>query len=695
MLCTERRNSMKSGFNRKGVRNILIALAGLFIIFGAEDLGFFEGINRYCYDLAFRLRGTIRPGNDIVIAAIDEKTLRELGQWPLHRSRYGQLLDTLHEARAVGFTVIMAEPTADDPALAAAAARYGRTVFPLYIDQHLQITAPAPQFSRFPSGHLHIEQGIDGVTRRVFHALKVSGRLVPSFAAAIQEVAAAPHLATTDGKPSQPDNEISTDIVQLAPMHINYHGPRGTFPTIPMTDIVNGRVPDGFFKGKIVLVGPTAAGLEEQVFTPFSQQRNRMPAVEVQANILSNLLQHDNIRLGDTSVRFAACLLIAVVLFVLYMKLTETVATLVWLTASISVPVVVYLLFVRFGLWVDPAAFIFTAGFLYLLTFLFKLEIATGKLQQEYAAVADHLQASGHAAGGRGYRGLADYLSIGGINARIAILSEATCQIMEQTRQLAETNEALHLEIEQRISAQKEISALNEDLMRQKHALEAVNNELEAFSYSVSHDLRAPLRSIAGFSALLIEECLESMPPLGKEYLERINNNVVRMESLITAFLTLSRLSRIDISRQRIDIGAMAREIADELVASDRQRQVSFTITEPLFVNADPAFMRVALDNLLGNAWKFTARTAGATIEFGIAQHDTPPCYFVRDNGAGFDVTHASRLFAPFQRLHQQNEFSGTGIGLATVQRIIQRHGGTVWAEGSPGEGATFYFSLP
>jgi PAS domain S-box-containing protein len=225
--------------------------------------------------------------------------------------------------------------------------------------------------------------------------------------------------------------------------------------------------------------------------------------------------------------------------------------------------------------------------------------------------------------------------------------------------------------------------------------LAAANRELEAFSYSVSHDLRAPLRSIDGFAQALVEEYQGQLDETGRNYLARIRAAAQRMGTLIDDLLSLSRVSRQELTRVDLHLTAMARETAARLVESDPSRPVEWRIAPALQARGDARLMRIALDNLLGNAWKFTSKKDGAIIEFGVVDHaDGTPAFFVRDNGAGFDPAYASKLFGAFQRLHDDRQYPGTGIGLATVQRVILRHGGRIWAEAAVEQGATFYFTL-
>ncbi len=225
--------------------------------------------------------------------------------------------------------------------------------------------------------------------------------------------------------------------------------------------------------------------------------------------------------------------------------------------------------------------------------------------------------------------------------------------------------------------------------------LESKNRELEAFSYSVSHDLRAPLRSIDGFSQALLEDCAERLDDKGQSYLRRVRAAAQKMGELIDALLQLSRAGRAELRRERVDISAIARAIAIELQSSAPTRLAMFEIADQLFADADPRLVRIVLDNLLGNAWKFASTTGKAVIQFGATHVDGTPAYFVRDNGVGFSMAYVGKLFTPFQRLHSEAEFPGTGIGLATVRRIVERHGGRAWADSSVGAGATFFWTLP
>lgn len=235
---------------------------------------------------------------------------------------------------------------------------------------------------------------------------------------------------------------------------------------------------------------------------------------------------------------------------------------------------------------------------------------------------------------------------------------------------------------------------LERRVKKRTEQLQQANREMEAFSYSVSHDLRAPLRGIDGFSRALLEDYTDTLDDTAKSYLRRVITASHRMGELIDDLLELSRLSRAVMNQQEVDLSVLVKEILGTFAETEPQRDVKTVVQEGITVQGDKRLLTIALDNLLGNAWKFTARTPEACIRFGMEVKDHVPTYFVKDNGAGFDMMYANKLFVPFQRLHVHQEFEGTGIGLSTVQRIINRHGGRIWAEGSPRKGATFHFTL-
>jgi signal transduction histidine kinase len=295
----------------------------------------------------------------------------------------------------------------------------------------------------------------------------------------------------------------------------------------------------------------------------------------------------------------------------------------------------------------------------------------------------------------------------------IGQLSRAFDKMTGDLKKITASRDELNSEIIERKRAEDKINTLNEELKHHVLQLEAANRELEAFSYSVSHDLRAPLRSVAGFSQVLFEDYADKLNAEGRDSLERILTATHKMGRLIDDLLNLSRVSRAEMKREEVNLGELAGNIADNLRKTQPERQAEFSIAEGLGAQGDEHLLTVVLENLLGNAWKFTGKNPRTIIEFGaidcrmqnadcgilnkkseIQNLKSEIVYFVKDNGVGFDMSYADKMFNPFQRLHSVNEFPGTGIGLATVKRIINRHGGTVWIEAEMGKGTTVYFTL-
>jgi signal transduction histidine kinase len=254
--------------------------------------------------------------------------------------------------------------------------------------------------------------------------------------------------------------------------------------------------------------------------------------------------------------------------------------------------------------------------------------------------------------------------------------------------------EALERDMMGRKKAEEEVRTLNKDLEHHVRQLEESNRELEAFSYSVSHDLRSPLRSIDGFSIALLEDHKDKLDAEGRDYLDRIRGATRRMAQLIDDLLTLSRVARFEMKRQRVDLSAVAVGMAAQLKKNDPGRAAEFVIAEGCIAYGDERLLTVVLENLFANAWKFSEHKPDSVIEFGAELQSDSVVYFIKDTGAGFDMAYADKLFNPFQRLHKMSEFAGTGIGLATVKRIINRHGGRVWIESGLNKGTTVYFTL-
>ncbi len=276
-----------------------------------------------------------------------------------------------------------------------------------------------------------------------------------------------------------------------------------------------------------------------------------------------------------------------------------------------------------------------------------------------------------------------------------SLLTALTCALIRYQKKSA----ALLRQVERRLLAEAELQSHNDSLEEavasRTAQLASINSELEAFSYSVSHDLRAPLRAIDGFSMALLEDCSQALDQTCRDYLNRVRNGAQKMGHLIDDLLQLSRVTRSELQLKETNLSLVAETVIKELRQSDPVRTINISITPNLWVRGDPTLLEILLSNLLGNAWKFTRQRPDATIELGTLIKDNKACFFIRDNGVGFDMKYSAKLFTAFQRLHSIEQFEGTGIGLATVQRVIRKHGCSIWVDASIDAGATFYFTLP
>lgn len=285
------------------------------------------------------------------------------------------------------------------------------------------------------------------------------------------------------------------------------------------------------------------------------------------------------------------------------------------------------------------------------------------------------------------WRGIRDDDEIGDVARAFARMADNLSAVMVSRDELSN-------EVEIRMLAEQKARELASSLEARTVALDAVNKELESFAYSVSHDLRAPLRSMAGFCQALVEDYGQRLDETGKDYVQRISAASKRMGRLIDDLLTLSRVTRTEIEQAEIDLSDIAESIANQLRETEPGRDVEFRIQPGVVARGDGVLLRTVLENLLGNAWKYSSKKPRAMIEFGVAANDAEHAFFVRDDGVGFDMGYADKLFQPFQRLHHGGEFEGTGIGLASVANIIRRHGGRVWADSMLGLGTTMHFTL-
>lgn len=355
-------------------RYVLILLIGAALVLFSDYLGLFQGIDVYLYDLSFRIRGSLAPDGRILIVAIDEKSLESLGRWPIRRKYFAQMLSSAQNAKVVGVDIIMAEPSGDDDALNETIKGHGGVVLPVYIDSMMNVSSPAHAISSARIGHIHIEQGIDGVVRTVFHRLHIRDTVIPSFASALLAPLGDMSQSHREREARSVTNSSFGTIVQSDPMHINFAGPSGTFPTVSLVDVIHGRYPHGFFDGKIVLLGVTAAGIEERMLTPFAQDRNRMAGVEVHANILNSMIANNAIVFMRDGARWTLYLIVSLLCFFLFTKFKAGKAAFLWMASLAVAAVAMFLLFSVKQVWAAPSVLFFLLTFMFLTAHVVKIE---------------------------------------------------------------------------------------------------------------------------------------------------------------------------------------------------------------------------------------------------------------------------------------------------------------------------------
>ncbi|MDX9714249.1 MAG: CHASE2 domain-containing protein [Dissulfurispiraceae bacterium] len=411
---------------KKNLLNSVVAItAALSVIFILELIGAFNVIDLFFYDLNFRLRGVQSRSSDIVIAAIDEKTLAKYGKWPIPRSYYAKLLARTAAAKAVGFDIIWSEPSADDNILATAVQHHGRVVLPAYVGSEIIPVVPLDIFNPESSGHVHVDQDIDGKVRQIYHSIYLNGHTYSSFAASVFEVATGQRVQRRVMALRQ--SEISLNVLyQHNPMQINFFGPLGSFQKVSFYEVVEGLYPVSYFKDKIVLVGLTAEAMQARFFTPISDKRGGMSSVELHANILNNLLLDNSIYIVPELFRFIAGLFFMAVIFSLCMRINEMHSLLILFLAIGAIFVASYMFFAHFNVWLKASLFYAGAIAAFCASYMVKLDQAAAMLNQEYSDIAAHL-GTAHDETGSGIMGL---LSAGGINAKVEMADKLARELL-------------------------------------------------------------------------------------------------------------------------------------------------------------------------------------------------------------------------------------------------------------------------
>lgn len=665
----------------------IIIVAVLMLLFG-EYLGLFNGVNMYFYDLSFRLRGEKQTSKDIVIAAIDEKSLAKLGRWPFRRLHYASLLDMLRDARYVGFNIIMAEPSDDDFLLADAMKKHGRVILPVYIDRRQSRTDPSIYFQTLKTGHIHVEHDIDGIVRKVFHTLYFRDFMLPSFSSVIYE--------ESFGKAFHRQRSVSSiiDIIQADPTMINYYGTSYTYQHIPFSDIIEGKYPPSFFIGKIVLVGVTAAGLEEKLITPFTQKRDKIASVEVHAHILNNLLDRNEIIEIPFWLRWFLSLTFSLSFFLIFLRVNEKKSFLLCLFALSIAAAAIFVLFSFFCFWLSPAMLFLGVVFMLLISYFIKVDIAARRLDEEYSKVISHLGLSTREIIElTSMKGFLGFPSKGTINARLELLTRITDRIMELDR------------------------------------LKSM------FIASMSHELRTPLNSIIGFSSVLKKEWAGPVNEEQQSLLLAINRSGKHLLLLINDVIDISKIEsgELDTHFENFDLHDVISEIVELMNKEFVKKHLELKVESiHLTMHTDRRRLFQSILNLVSNAGKFTmegsVRISAQTVSSlkmqeaskGIiidkirkskdANKDLQPetCdphldrnfveISVEDTGIGIKEEDLPKLFQSFVRLDSplRAKVLGTGLGLYLTKKLVTEVlRGEVTVESEIGKGSRFMIRIP
>lgn len=630
-------------------------LAGVLIILFAEYLGLFNGVNMYAYDLYFRIRGRTEASNDILVAAIDEKSLSRLGRWPISRRHYVSLLDRVKEARVVGFDIVMAEPTEDDMILAKAMKRHGKVVLPVYIDSSLSPITPVAALASFHTGHVHIEHDSDGIARRVFHTLNYKSGMLPSFSSVMYE------YETSSADQSR---SVLSDVMPATALRINYYGPSSSFRHLSFSDIVEGKYPSAFFAGKTVIVGVTAAGIEEKILTPFArnQKLNKMSGVEVHAQILNNLLDHNDIKEIPDWMRWASYLIYSSFIFILFLRFNERISAIICLLAISIAALFLYILFSFFNIWLGPASLFSLLLFMFLVSYFVKIDKAATNLENAYVKVIQHLSANSPETSTMSYRpGLFGILSEGRINSSVKLLTKITDRLMELD----------HLKF--------------------------------IFIAAMSHELRTPLNSVIGFSNILLKQRKGPLNAEQEKLLMIVSRAGNHLLTLINDVIDISKIEagKVDKYIEDFDLQDLLHEAVDNIKKDAEDKQLEIRVeTVPLAMHSDRRRLFQCVLNLLSNAVKYSlegsvlvqAKVIDAAGTGRSAQIS------VTDTGIGIKEEDMHKLFGSFERLDSplKSKVSGAGIGLYLTRKLITEilHG-TIFVESTYGSGSRFTINVP
>jgi PAS domain S-box-containing protein len=714
-----------------------ITLIGVVLIFAVELLGFFEGMNNYCYDLYFRLRGPINPDKRIVIVAIDERSLEQLGQWPIPRVHYARLLDHLARAGVVGFNIIMAEPARDDALLDKAIRKQGRVVLPAYIDRPSHITYSLSSLAPRRVGHAHLEQDIDGIVRKIYHTLYTGDQMLPSFSSAVYETLTGQSFPREEPRRINRDRITEAGIIQLDSRNINFIGPPGSIPRISLVDAIDGKYPDDFFNDKIVLVGVTVVGVESGVLTPFSQKRNRMTSTETHAQIIENLLDHNSIIESSRPARWIFSVCFALLGLIYFIKLEVRRTPLLWGLAITAAFIFTFILFVLTHRWYSPVLFAFLLTFMFIVEYIFKLEQAGNRLveaQQEWEesfnTITDAIVLmdrdgntlrTNEAAGimltqhtqellrkqGIQLRDQSSIASTGTFDDQAAMAGQpATDEVIDPV-----TNRQFEIKSHPRLDKKGRfigvvhiVRDISERKRLEQQLLQAQKMEsIGQLAGGVAHDFNNILSAIIGYGSILQRKMTVDDPL--RLNVDHMLEAAERAAQLTHSLLAFSRKQVMSLMPVRVSsIIARQEKFLRRIIGEDLDLKI--VCRGDAVIMADCGQIEQVLMNLSANARDAMPNGGNLLVEtdrqemtewFTCAQSVGEPGDYavisVSDNGTGMDEETRQKLFEPFFTTKEVGK--GTGLGLAIVYGIIKQHKGYISVYSEVGKGTTFKIYLP
>jgi CHASE2 domain-containing sensor protein/nitrogen-specific signal transduction histidine kinase/CheY-like chemotaxis protein len=717
----------------------LIGLA-LLLVFCLEYLGAFVGLGNFFYDAFFRLRGVKPVDSAIVIVAVDEISLKNLGQWPIARRHWARLLDRLHAAKAVGFDILMTEPSGDDPLLAQAVRRHGRVVFPVYLTQDARWMEVPPVLEPQGIGHIHLEQDIDGVVRSVYHTLYRDGRALPSFSSRLYELDAGRSLARQN--PGAFPNDRPS-ILQRDFFRINFYGPPGSFATVALIDVLSGKYPPDFFKNKIVLVGVTATGLEAGVITPFSERRNYMTGVETHAHILNNLRHGRGVFAVAALPVWALALVFSGLMFLVMLHIQDWRVMAVWIFAVLCAVTFSFVLFAGTDVWFNPAPFTILLFLAFFFAYVIRMEAQTRMLAAAGDLWRDTFDSIDEAIWVTDREGkmlksnqtanhlwsddtLRNILS-SGVFAKIPSLSggpsgtgsDTTSSGGKLTDEMVDDASDRHFTIKviprradgltasgfvvcvrdvtQERRAERERQNLEAKLI-QAQKMEAIGT----LAGGIAHDFNNILMGVQGYVSLLMMEYAREDPRFLK--LKKIEEQVQSAARLTRQLLGFARGGKYEV--KPVDVNAIVKNSAEVFGRTKKQIGISIRCQEDIWpVMGDAGQIEQVLLNMYINSWQAMPNggdlfLATRNVHLGAPEAGgrgiRPGAYVkisVTDTGIGMDENTQRRVFEPFFTTKEPGR--GTGLGLASAYGIVARHDGLIDVESEPGKGSTFHIYLP